>query len=116
MILKEKITEKELIRDYNHYAESMIKFCIDRKRRIIAIDREMHIDMEHELYDDSSEYADIFGGNFIIEDDKIIEIEWEAHPNIERNRQLQIGAGRRITDQHVIDDLSGIITEWILKD
>ena len=116
MVLKEKITVKKMLDDYNHYTDYMIKFCIDRKRRTVAIDREMHIEMEHELYDDGSDYSDIFGGNFIYEDGELIDVEWEAHPNIERNRQLGIGSGREITDQNVIDDLKDVIDEWIMSD
>ena len=55
-----------------------------------------HIDLENELYDNGSENGDIFGGN-IMKDP--IEVVWEAHPNIERNRTLGIGRGREITDQ-----------------
>lgn len=116
MVLKEKITVKKMIEEYSHYTDYMIKFCIDIKRRALAIDREMHIEMEHELYDDGSEYTDIFGGNLLIEDAEIIDVEWEAHPNIERNRQLGIGRGREITDQTVIDELKGILDEWIISD
>ena len=113
MVLKDKITSTELQDKYSHYMESMIKFCIDRKRRIIAIDREMHIEMEHELYDDGSEYSDIYGGNIIVEDGEVVDIEWEAHPNIERNRELSIGAGRKLTNQAVIEELSEILNDWI---
>ena len=113
MVLKEKIDTERLSGQYNNYVKDMIKFCIDRKRKVIALDREMHIEMEHELYDDGSDYNDIFGGNIIIEDGEIVDIEWEAHPNIERNRQLGIGAGRRLTNELIIDELGSILSEWI---
>lgn len=113
MVLKRRISIEELIKEFNHYYPDMVKFCIDRKRRVVAVDRDMHIEMEHELYDDGSDYSDIFGGNLMI-DTNPVSIRWEAHPNIERNRQLGIGAGRSITDQKVVDELTGILEEWIL--
>ena len=113
VVLKEHIDNDRLLVEYNHFAEDIIKFCVDRKRRVVAIDREMHIEMEHELYDDSSDYSDIYGGNIVVEDGEVVDIEWEAHPNIERNRILHIGAGRVITDEKVIQELSEIINEWI---
>lgn len=113
MVLKDKINKETMINEYHHYAEDIIKFCIDRKRRKVALDREMHIEMEHELYDDGSDYSDIFGGNIVIEDDDVIDIEWEAHPNIERNRMLGIGAGRELTDKNTVNELTLILRDWI---
>ena len=77
---------------------------------IVAIDGDMHIDLENELYDNGSENGDIFGGN-IMKDP--IEVVWEAHPNIERNRTLGIGRGREITDQKTKDELFDILKTWI---
>jgi hypothetical protein len=110
MILKETISLDQVWSDYNHYYDDMVKFCIDFKNRTVAIDGDMHIDLENELYDNGSEYSDIFGGN-IMKDP--VEIIWEAHPNIERNRILGIGRGRELTDPDMIDELSEILYEWI---
>lgn len=110
MILKEEVSLDQIWTDYNHYYDDMVKFCVDIKHRIVAIDGDMHIDLENELYDNGSEFCDIFGGN-ILKDP--IEIIWEAHPNIERNRSLGIGQGRELTDPDIIDELSGILYEWI---
>ncbi len=112
MVLKDRITLNELVEKYNHWYPDRVKFCIDRKRKIIAIDREMHIEMEHELYDDGSEYTDIFGGDILTEENGL-KILWEAHPNIERNRELQIGAGRPLVDEGIITELTEIIQQWI---
>ncbi|MBO6208321.1 MAG: hypothetical protein J6O73_15510 [Lachnospiraceae bacterium] len=113
MVLKEKTTFDTIATDMNHWFPDRIKFCLDRKRRVMALDREMHIEMEHELYDDGSDYKDIFGGD-ILTDANEIQIIWEAHPNIERNRDLGIGAGRELTDQAIIEELTEIVREWIL--
>lgn len=111
MILREKTDIEDLINNGNRFYPDMIKFCIDIKRRVVCIDDDMHVDMEHMLYDDGSEYEDIYGGNIMIDCDPY-EVIWEAHPNIERNRVLG-GAGRIITDQATIDRLSEILYEWV---
>ncbi len=111
MILDRATNIEDIIKDGNQFFPDMIKFCIDRKRRKVIIDEEMHIDMEHELYDDGSEYEDIFGGNIMI-DREPYEVIWEGHPNIERNKKLG-GRGRVITDEDVISDLSEILYEWV---
>ena len=113
MSIEELIDLDDNWANHNHYFDDMVKFCLDRKRRVMALDREMHIEMEHELYDDGSDYKDIFGGD-ILTDANEIQIIWEAHPNIERNRDLGIGAGRELTDQAIIEELTEIVREWIL--
>ncbi|MBO4903557.1 MAG: hypothetical protein J5518_12280 [Lachnospiraceae bacterium] len=110
MIIKEITDLNKIWEDHNHYYDDMVKFCIDRKRGVVAIDADMHIDLEYELMDDGSDSNDIFGGNIIKEP---IEVIWEAHPNIERNRLLGIGKGRMLTDRDTIDDLFSILKSWI---
>lgn len=107
MIVSEPIELTSLLNDGNHYYPDMIKFCIDEKRKVICIDEEMHIDMEHMLYDDGSEYSDIYGGNIMLDKEQPYVI-WEGHPNIERNKALG-GRGREITDERKIDELSDIL-------
>ncbi len=111
MILTDKIELEKLIETGNRFFPDMIKFCIDIRRSRVCIDEEMHIDMEYMLYDDGSEYEDIYGGNIMI-DTKPYEVIWEAHPNIERNRSLG-GHGRLITDEETISRLSEILYEWV---
>ena len=111
MIPTSPIKLDNLIQNGNKYFPEMIKFCIDINRRVICIDEEMHIDMEHMLYDDGSEYSDIYGGNIMI-DTTPYEVVWEGHPNIERNRSLG-GRGRLITDEKTIITLSEILYYWI---
>ena len=110
MIIREITELKDIWEKYNHYYDDMVKFCVDRKKRIVAIDADMHIDLEHELYDNGSEPEDIYGGNIMKEP---VEVVWEAHPNIERNRTLGIGRGREITDAKTADELFEILKEWI---
>ena len=115
MVLKEKASLKDLIENGNKNYSDRIKFCIDRKRRVVAIDSSFHIEMEYELYDDGSNPSDIFGGDIVIDNCETMKnhIVWEAHPNIEQNRLLGIGHGRPLTDEGIIDELKCILIEWI---
>ena len=110
MVLSNSIDLEELWKNHNHYYDDMVKFCIDKKRGIVAIDADMHIDLENELYDDGSDTKDIFGGNIM---KNPVEVVWESHPNIDRNRELGIGKGRELTDQQIIDELFEILKKWI---
>ncbi|MBR5360114.1 MAG: hypothetical protein IK123_04415 [Lachnospiraceae bacterium] len=115
MVLKKRTSLKEIFENGNKYYHDRLKFCVDRKRRTVAIDSSFHIEMEYELYDDGSSLNDIFGGDIIIDDPETLKnhIVWEAHPNIEQNRLLGIGSGRPLTDENIIDELKGILIEWI---
>ena len=110
MIIKEITQLDDIWKNHNHYYDDMVKFCLDRKRKVVAIDADMHIDLEYELYDDGSDDKDIFGGN-IMKDP--VEVVWESHPNIGRNKELGIGRGRELTDQSIIDELFDILKMWI---
>ena len=115
MVLKERISLKELLDQGNHFYHDRIKFCVDRNRRVVAADSSFHIEMEYELFDDGSNPKDIFGGDIVIDDYDTLKnhIVWEAHPNIEQNRNLGIGSGRELTNAEIIDELTGILVEWI---
>lgn len=111
MVLHQVVNLQDLIDNGNKYFPDMIKFCIDIKRRVVCVDEEMHIEMEHMLFDDGSNYEDIYGGNIVFESDAI-EIVWEAHPNIERNKELG-GRGRLLTDANIINELTEILYDWV---
>ena len=110
MIITDILDLNEIWDSHNHFYDDMVKFCVDRKRKVVAIDADMHIDLENELYDDGSNPEDIFGGNIMRDP---VEVIWEAHPNIERNRSLGIGRGREITDPDTVDELFSVLKTWI---
>ncbi|MGN0326223.1 MAG: DUF5674 family protein [Lachnospiraceae bacterium] len=113
MVLKEITTVDTLISQGNQEFPDIIKFCIDRKRKVVAIDESMHIDMEYELIDDGSSQEDIFGGDIVIKDAPNYSIKWDSHPNIEQNRLHSYGKGRLLTDEVIIDELFDILKMWV---
>ncbi len=114
MILKEKKSIDDIFTSGNRFHPDRVKFCIDKKREVVSIDEEMHIDMEYELLDDGSNLEDIFGGDVVFSGTELNrEIVWEAHPNIERNRLLGIGQGRRLENYELIEELSAILLKWL---
>ena len=115
MVLKEQTSLKDIIENGNRFYQDRVKFCVDRKKKTVAIDSSFHIEMEYELIDDGSDPRDIFGGDIVIDDIESLKnhIVWEAHPNIEQNRLLGIGRGRPLTDEGIIDELKSILISWI---
>lgn len=112
MILKNKISLEDLINGSNNFYPDRIKFCIHKPTGTISIDKEFHIDMEHELYDEVGEINNIFGGDILLDP---INVIWEAHPNIERNRELGMAAnGRLLTDESIINELFEQLKMYII--
>lgn len=112
MILKNKIVLEDLIQKSNNFYPDRIKFCIHKPTRTVSIDREFYIDMEYELIDEVGESGNIFGGDIILDP---VEIVWEAHPNIDRNRELGTPSnGRLLTDEQLIGELYEILKQWIV--
>ncbi|MCR4704547.1 MAG: hypothetical protein K5641_00640 [Lachnospiraceae bacterium] len=54
MVLRDIAFIDDLMRNGNKEFPDRIKFCIDLKREVVAIDESMHVDMEYELIDDGS--------------------------------------------------------------
>lgn len=112
MIIRSKITLEELINRSNNFYPDRIKFCIHKPSKTVSIDEEFHIDMEHELYDETGSDRDIFGGDLMLDP---VGFVWEAHPNIERNKELGTPAnGRLLADGPITDELFEIMKEWIV--
>ena len=114
MVLKDKISIDDLINNGNSCYPDRIKFCIDIKNEIVAIDESMHIDMEYELLDEGSNPENIYGGDIIIDKRPEYSFVWEAHPNLERNRLNGTGVGRRLDDVNIIDKLFDILKQWVI--
>ena len=110
MVLDEPIMLEDLKSISKNWYPDRIKFCVDRKRKRVAVDGEVHIDMEYELIDDGSDIEDVFGGDILLEP---VSVLWESHSNIERNRILGTGTGRKLEDQKTIDELFEILKYWI---
>ena len=112
MILKNPISLQDLINNSNNFFPDRIKFCIHKPTGTIAIDEELHVDMEYELYDEVGEINNIYGGDLYFDP---IEIVWEAHPNVERNRELGTSSnGRKLTDEGIIGELFAQLKRFIL--
>ena len=75
IILKNKISKNELKSEYAGIFETMIKGVADVKNEIIAIDAEMHADLEAYLIEEGSAQEDLWGFNLYIEkkDEEFIE-------------------------------------------
>lgn len=111
MIIREIILLDDLKMNSNNFYPDRIKFCIHKPTKTVSIDLFYHIDMENELFDEVGTDKDIYGGDILFDP---VSVLWEAHPNIQRNRELGTPTnGRKLSDSKLIDELMEILTYWI---
>ena len=70
-VLHSKVTPEQVADMLQEY-ESMIKFVVDIRRRILAGGGEMHSDCEAVLLDDGSEQDDLWGANWYPAEQEIV--------------------------------------------
>jgi len=71
----------------------LLKIVVDIKRNIMAVDAEMHADLEDVLLDDGSEQEDLWGANLFPERTNDQHIEYTSFINIrpaQDNRSMEV--------------------------
>lgn len=81
-ILESKITRKELIENHITYFKTMTKAVVDIKKAIMAIDAELHSDLEAYLLEKGAKQEDLWGINLYPTKEKKDLIEYTALINI----------------------------------
>ena len=95
-ILSKKISRDELNKMDSGYFEDMIKAVVDIEKQIIGVDAELHADIEGALIDEGSEQRNLWGINFLTDEDDIEEfVEFDSLINIRpkqnnRSRYLEV--------------------------
>lgn len=110
-ILKSKKAFTEIKNMSPHYFDDMVKGVVDVKQEIIALNADMHVDLEQMLLDSGSCQDDLIGFNIYYEDG---EVELDSNINPPINRKLGYPrAGRMITDPKTVALVETIIDRWI---
>ncbi|MFW6172149.1 MAG: DUF5674 family protein [Elusimicrobiota bacterium] len=76
------VEKKEILEKYNNFYENMIKADVDIEKEIIALDAELHADLEQLLIEQGSELKDIWGINLYMDKEKEEQIEYVSLINI----------------------------------
>lgn len=92
-ILKGKITKAQLKEQYASFFKTMTKGVVDIKKEIIALDAEMHADLEEKLLEDGSEQENLWGFNLYPGKEGDDFIEYTSLINIrphQQNKSMEI--------------------------
>ncbi len=112
-ILTEQITVGQLMQiESERFFDYMVKGVVDVQKRIIAVNAELHADLETYLRENGSEEKYLFGINIL--DDG--EVEYDSLINISRNRDMGYPrGGRTVADEETRKEIDKIVELWIRK-
>lgn len=111
IILDHQISKAELAEIATNIYGYMVKAVIDVDRKIIAIDAELHADLEKELLLSGSLQTSLWGINLYPDADSDDFIEFDSLINI---RPRQGNMGRGVESAEICDAISKLVSELIL--
>lgn len=85
IIVSSKITRKEIIEKHLTHFKTLVKAVVDIERKIIALDAELHSDLEAYLLENGSKQENLWGANLYPTKNKEDFVEYTALINIRPN-------------------------------
>ena len=112
LIIDNSITNKELSEIAKTIFGDMVKGVVDIEKEIIAIDAELHADLEAILLEKGSEQENLWGINFYPEMDEEDFLEFDSMINIRPN---QNNRSRGVDDENIRNKISEIVEKRIKR-
>lgn len=109
-ILHQAISKAELSAIAKNTFGDMVKAVADVKRGLVAIDSDLHADLERLLLEDGSAQEDLWGFNLWVEEEGDDFIEFDSLINI---RSWQGNPSRDVKDPEVRDAIRSIVDKFI---
>lgn len=112
LILNERIAKEELktIEDESFF-DDMIKCVVDIDLGLIAVNAELHSDLEEYMLQNGSQQGSLYGINILYDD---WEIEYDSLINPPRNRAAGYPrAGRYVADPVARERIKEVVEKWI---
>ena len=111
-ILQETVTVGELKTIAVDTFGDMIKAVVDVRQGVIALDAELHSDLEALLIENGSLQDDLWGINFYPDLDGDDFLEFDSMINVRPSRG---NAGRGVEDQTIRNKIVEIVNKWTKK-
>jgi len=114
IILEQPVSAEQLMNIEEHtYFEDMMKCVVDIERECIAVNADLHSDLEELLLKSGSSQKNLYGYNILYDD---WSIEYDSLINPPRNREAGYPrAGRTVADPAVREKIREVTDKWILK-
>lgn len=91
---------------------NLVKAVVDTEKKIIAIDAEMHADLEQLLLENGSEQRNLWGINFYSEMTGDDFVEFDSMINV---RPSQKNRSRSVDDPEIRKKILEVVNVWITK-
>ncbi|MCD7818614.1 MAG: DUF5674 family protein [Lachnospiraceae bacterium] len=113
VVLNKKITIDELMHiETEAFFDDMVKCVVDIRKELIAVNAELHADLEAYLLTNGSAQSDLYGINIL--DDG--EIEFDSLINPPRNREAGYPrAGRYVADPNARAKIEEVVNKWVIR-
>ena len=109
-ILENPIKKSELLEKCDVvFDEIMVKGVVDTKKRLLAIDAELHADLEQFLLENGSSQEDLWGINLYPDEDEDF-LEFDSMINI---RPRQNNRSRTVESLETRQKITEIVEKWI---
>lgn len=93
------------------FDEAMVKAVVDIKKGTIAIDAQLHADLEQLLLENNSNQADLWGINLWCDSEKVEDlIEFDSMINV---RPRQNNRSRYVEDENIRAQITEVVRKWI---
>lgn len=109
-IVNTPISVEELIALQDNFFGDMVKAVVDVSREVIALDDELHADLEKVLLEDGSSQSDLWGINLYPEMEGEDFLEFDSLINI---RPYQDNPSRDVLDPAVRERIKNIVAKLI---
>ena len=110
-IISKKISRDELNKMDSGYFEDKIKAAADIEKQIIGVDAELHADIEGALIEEGSELCNLWGINFLADEDEIEEfVKFDSLINI---HPKQNNRSRDVEDENIRNKILEAVEKWI---
>ena len=110
-ILDKPFTKKELLTDFCHIYQSMTKGVVDLDSGLIALEADMHADLEGKLLNRGSRQQDLWGFNLYPEKSGTEFVEYTSLINI---RPAHGNASIEVQDPALREQILRVIGKWII--
>lgn len=90
----------------------MVKAVVDIEKKIVAIDAEMHADLEQLLLESNSEQKNLWGINFYPEMTGEDFVEFDSMINV---RPSQKNRSRGVDDPEIRKKIIEVVSVWIME-
>lgn len=104
------IRKTDLASAKNVFEGPMVKGVVDIKRELLAIDAEMHADLEQVLLENGSVQDDLWGINLWYEDEGDDFVEFDSMINV---RPRQKNYTRGVEDKATREAILAAVEKWI---